>query len=198
MNLKPIHFIILLIFLISSCSVERKAISPEKYSKWYSSSDFKYRKTDTLNELIYSVSFFPKEIEIANCALNSCKTKSELIEMQHKKTDNYEFIFQIQTKKWSDLIANYCNQEGVANDIYTYFTSDVYKNIYAISSSDDTLKCLGALYEPVTQDRIRFLFTIEGTFPLKKILFEDKLFSGVLKIFELPELDINKIPTLKL
>lgn len=194
-----LHSVILVFtsLVVFSCKTYQPALTPEQYKKWYASDAFVWRKTDTINGLIYSIAFVPGQVDIARCALENCKPKEELKQAQKDLGKDYDFILQIQTKSFNESVVDKARPELTRNEIMTYLNGQIKSDLCGMSIKNDTLSCTGIIYEPISSDRVRILFSIEGKEPLNKIVFQDRIFSGYTQNFGLPELTLKTTPSLK-
>lgn len=193
-------FLVLSVFV--SCSTTRKVASmnPESYLKWYSSPEFSWKNNDTLNGIFYAVRFFPKEYDIAKCAITHCEKKDVLLKDLNSKNNSYSFILDLSCLEFSKDIFSYPSRTGMAAaDKKMYLNNTIKGDIVAISKSNDTIKCVSAMYEASTPMRARVLFELEHTEKtITKIIFKDRMLNNSIIEFSFPELAQKQVPTLSL
>jgi hypothetical protein len=197
-------YLFLLFFggLFFSCSTSKKAASmdPESYVKWCSSPEFSWKDRDTLNGISYSVRFVPKEYDIAKCALKHCENKETLLTDLNSKNNSYSFILDLSCLEFSKDIFSYPSRTGMsAADRKIYLNNAIKGDIVGISKSNDTIKCISAMYEASIPIRARVLFELESTEKtITKIILKDRMINNSLFEFSMPELTKNNVPTLNL
>lgn len=175
-------------------------MDPESYLKWYSSPEFSWRNNDTLNGISYSVRFVPKEYDIAKCALTHCEKKDVLLEDLNSKNDAYGFILDLSCIEFSKDIFSYPSRTGMsATERKMYLNNSIKSDIFGISKSNDTIKCVSAMYEASIPMRARVLFELEKTEKtISKIILKDRMLNNSVIEFSFPELGKKQVPTLNL
>lgn len=175
-------------------------MDPESYLKWYSSPEFSWKNGDTLNGISYSVRFVPKEYDIAKCALRHCEEKTILLTDLNSKNNSYGFILDLSCLEFSKDIFSYPSRSGMSSaERKIYLNNTIKGDLFGISKSNDTIKCVSAMYEASIPVRARVIFELESTEKtITKIILRDRMINNSLIEFSIPELSKNNVPTLNL
>lgn len=196
------YFVALLIFLIIGCSNLRKrpALAPDAYLKWYGSTENKWYSQDTVNNLVFKVKVYPKEVNIALCALNRCEPKETLLASLKQKEEINSFLLDIKGIKSGreDLFSH--SAQMSSTDKILYLSNEIKKDLFAFSSDNDTLFCNSVIYEPSIPGNIKLLIDFHNPDhqSITRILFNDRLLSMVPVEFLLLPSDHSNFPTLNL
>lgn len=199
--IRPV-FILFFLSLCFACSTAKKVaeMDPESYVKWYSSPDFSWRNKDTINGISYAVRFIPKEYDIAKCALTHCEKKEVLVADLKAIGNSYGFMLELSCLDFSKDIFSFPSKTGMNPSFRKmYLNNYIKEDLVGISSSNDTIKCISAIYEANMPTRVRVLFDLENTTKtITKIVFRDKMLNDRLVEFLIPELSKKYVPTLNL
>ena len=80
-----------------------------------------------------------------------------------------------------------------------YFSSGIKNDIKGLTKNGDTLPCQGVLYEPSLPQKARILISLEkSNNSINQIIITDRIITGEVIRFSIPELTNKSIPTLKL
>ncbi len=192
-------FTILMLTSLWSCS-SLKSLSPKEYLDWYSSTGFGWKGIDTIQDFTCAMRLFPKEADIAKCALQDCESKETLIERLQTKDETLDFIIEFTSLKLNTGIFDVPGSTGSSRtDRIMYFSSGIKNDIKGITNTGDTLICQSVLYEPSLPQKARILISLEDSKKsINQIMITDRAISGEIIRFYIPELSNKSIPTLKL
>lgn len=201
MIIKHASLLGILLFLIA-CSTTKKAgsLKPDSYVKWCSSAEFQWKNKDTLDGIIYSVRFVPRQYNIAKCALDHCEKKDVLLEDLKSANSSYSFMLELSCVDFSKDLFSFPSRTGMnANERKLYLNNYIKGDLVGVSAANDTIKCISAIYEASIPMRARVLFDLENTGKaITKIVFKDQMISNQPLEFSIPELTAKKIPDLDL
>ena len=143
-----------------SCS-SLKSLSPKEYLDWYSSTGFGWKGIDTIQDFTCAMRLFPKEADIAKCALQDCESKETLIERLQTKDETLDFIIEFTSLKLNTGIFDVPGSTGSSRtDRIMYFSSGIKNDIKGITNTGDTLICQSVLYEPSLLKTVKLVSTI--------------------------------------
>lgn len=184
------------LIVVMSCGIATRKMNAEEYLKWYSSQDFRWKASDTLQEIQYAVRFIPKEIELAQCISTKCKENKELKKELKEKNNYWSFMLELKSSS-PDIFK--LGKTYSSNEMLTYLNAQVKQDIKGITLKGDTIDCVSSIYEPLLSDRIRLLIAFESSNDgLEQILFQDKLFSNTKLKFNFLTFTNKSIPKLKI
>ena len=192
---------IFIISVLMGCASLNKSLNPVNYLSWYSSTDFGWKGLDTVQgTMMCTMRLFPKEVDIAKCALENCENKETLKDQLAIKEETVDFIIEFASLKPGISLFEL---PGTVNssraERIMYFSSGIKNDIKGITSSGDTLVCESVLYEPSLPQKARILISIEKSKKsMNQLLIRDRIISGETIRFSIPELTNKTIPTLKL
>ena len=181
-------------------SQKPKKLSPDAYVEWCYSPDFLWKNKDTADGISYGVRFVPKEFDIAKCALDHCE-KKDILAQELKSIDNsFGFILDLACMEFSKDIFSVPGKTGMrAAERKLYLSNYIKGDLFGISATNDTIKCVSAIYEVNIPMRARVLFDLESTNdPIVKIVFRDRMINNRLVEFLIPQLTRKQLPTLNL
>lgn len=175
-------------------------MDPQAYVDWYSSKEFAWKGTDTLADISCSVRLFPMELGIAMCALQECETKEVLAESLSGKDETIEFMIEFSSIKSNNSVFDASGSTNYSKtDKILYLSNTIKTDIKGITSAGDTINCQHVLYEPSIPKKARLLITLEETKKnICQLIIKDRMITGELILFRIPELNRKSIPTLKL
>lgn len=186
---------------LMACSSMKRSMNPETYLSWYASPNFGWKGIDTIQEtMTCAMRLLPKEVTIAQCALESCETKETLQKRLSSMDETIDFIVEFTSLKTNislfDLPGKISSSRA---DRVMYFSSGIRQDIKVLTLTGDTLECTGVLYEPAAPQKARILVSIEKSKKsMYQLLIKDQMISGEIIRFSIPELTYKTIPTLKL
>jgi hypothetical protein len=195
-------FLLMLFFLNISCSSLRKgpSLAPEDYLKWYGSAENRWFSQDTVNDLVFKMKLYPKEVNIARCALDHCESKETLLTDLKKEESVTSFFLEVKALKGGkeDLFSPAAQMN--ATDKALYLSNGIKKELFAFSSGKDTIFCNSVIYEPAIPGKIRLLvdFNNPDHQTITRILFNDNSFTMTPMEFLLLLPDHQNFPTLNL
>lgn len=196
------YFVLTLLFLNMSCSSLRKGplLVPEDYLKWYGSSENKWFSQDTVNDLVFKMKLYPKEVNIARCAINHCESKETLVTDLKKEESVTSFFLEVNglTGEKEDLFSPLARMNST--DKVLYLSNGIKRELFAFSSNKDTLFCNSVIYEPTISGRIRLLvdFNNPDNQTITRVLFNDHSFTMAPMEFLFWSSDYPNFPTLNL
>lgn len=172
-------------------------MKPKDYLNWYASDSFVWKTSDTVGNLIYSIRFLPREVDLARSAVSDNPDIPSLRKTYSEKTNTKTFMLEFKSLQWNTDMFSYSDYSK--SDMITYLSSSIKGDLKGLTVKGDSLDCLSIIYEPGLSSRIRLLFTLDSsTDGLKEILFTDRLFSGKPHIFSFVPITHKSIPSLKL
>jgi hypothetical protein len=175
-------------------------MSPQAYLNWYASKEFSWKGTDTVGDISCSMRLFPTELNIAKCCLQECEAKELLSERLSEKDESIEFMIEFSSLKPNTSVFDVSGPTNYSKtDKVLYLSNGIKNDIRGITTTGDTIVCEHVLYEPSIPQKAHLLVTLEET--KKKIcqlIIKDRMITGELILFRIPELNYQSIPTLKL
>lgn len=196
------YLLALVMLLNSACSGLRKtpSLAPDAYLKWYASSENKWFSQDTINNLLFKVRVYPKEVNIAICAMDHCEPKETLLTDLKRKEEINSFLLEIKGLKSGkeDLFSPAVQMNST--DKALYLSNGIKKDLFAFSSGKDTLFCNSVIYEPSIPGNIKLLIDFHNPDhqSISRIVFNDRSLSMVPVEFLLLPSDHSNFPTLNL
>jgi len=193
-------FTLLIVSSCVSCSSLNKSLGPKDYLDWYSAKDFAWKGIDTIQDLTCAMRLFPRELDIAKCALENCESKEVLIERLSDKTETIDFMIEFASLKMNTSVFDIDGPISSSRaDRIMYFSNGIKNDIKGLTVNGDTLACQSVLYEPSLPQKARMLISLEGSKKsINQIIITDRIISGEVIRFPIPELTNRSIPTLKL
>ena len=187
--------------LLIGCKMSRQLeLEPEPFLRWYSSEKNPFRSSDTLEQVCYALSSYPKEVPIALCALNTCESKAVLLADLKSKSEGHSYLLELSTLHAQKDLFELGSQQMGKNDQMLYLNNGIKHDLKALTVKGDTLKCLSAIYEPVLPTKFRILVDFEsrGSTPIDHIIFTDRLINSALVRFDFTKTTNTQFPLLNL
>ena len=193
---------VMVFFLCLGCSSLKKTLSltPAEYLKWHASADNKFVCQDTANNLVFRIKAYPKEVNIARCALDHCEPKETLLKELKQEESVTSFMLEVRGLNSSkeDLFSPAAGMNS--SDKALYLSGGIRKELFAFSSDRDTIFCNSVIYEPSIPGHIRLLIDFDNPEhqPIKRILFNDHSLSMIPVEFQFSPSANSNFPTLNL
>lgn len=171
-----------------------KGVDYKKYLVWYESDENPLRKTITIGDVEYTLTYmvtdYFKAREMASGSGGDNKQKDE--------SEYYKL--NIKIKNSQEPLTYHLKNQSESYERINYLVSNVKDDILLLTSND-TLSCQMHHYERVYHvgNTLSVMFIFDKTNEKKErtIVFNDKLFNDQLVTFTFSEDEINKVPILK-
>lgn len=172
--------VILISLLLVGCKMSQQMeLEPESFLQWYSSGKNSFKSKDTINDICYSFAFYPKEVSIAVCALNSCEPKDVLLKELKSKSENPSYLFELTSLNPLKDLFESSSAEMSKNEQIIYMNNGIKNDLKALTKRGDTLKCVSAIYEPLLASKFRLIVDFESSESgsVDQIIYIDRLMS---------------------
>lgn len=200
---KPAVVFTALIMVFTGCGISKKRIKlePENYLKWYGSAENVHTASDTVGELVYNLRLFPKEVNIALCAMKQCEPKDVLVASLEERTTITSFLFEIRGVNTQKDFFSIAGVSGISkNDRVMYLTSGIKEDLKGLSAHGDTLNCVSVMYEPTIKGQAKLVIDIDNPkqYVIREVIYSDRVISGSRISLKMPVSSNSNIPTLNL
>lgn len=155
-------------------------LDPESFMEWYSSEKNVSNFSVFSGKVEYRVSFYPKQVSIATCAISKCEDKKTLLSDMESKPELETYLLDLRTEDIRVNLFDLAESSQMSRqEQIIYLNNDIKSDLIAITQKKDTLKCVSVIYEPMISNTIRLLVDFEkpDVGYIMKIIFNDQLIS---------------------